>query len=103
MRKTVKPRFRLYRRKRGGMFYAHDSLTGKQESLGTRIRAEAQTLLAAKNEAFRQPALNLKIARTYLSATDPKVGTRTWQDAMSVRVFQSSKSWDHSTAPTDTP
>ena len=86
MRKTVKPRFRLYRRKRGGMFYAHDSLTGKQESLGTRIRAEAQTLLAAKNEAFRQPALNLKIARTYLSATDPKVGTRTWQDAMEEMV-----------------
>jgi integrase len=85
MRKAVKPRFRLYRRN-GGTFYCHDNLTGKQESLGTRNRVEAQTLLAARNESFRQPALNLKIARVYLSATDPKIGTRTWQDAMDEMV-----------------
>ena len=85
MRKNVKPRFRLYRRN-GGKFYCQDSSTGKQESLGTRNRAEAQALLAAKNESFRQPALNLKIARVYLSATDPRIGTRTWQDALDEMV-----------------
>ena len=36
----MKNRFRLYRRPKGGVFYAHDYLTGKQESLGTRDRAE---------------------------------------------------------------
>ena len=37
----MKNRFRLYRRTMGGVFYVHDSETGKQESLGTRDRAEA--------------------------------------------------------------
>ena len=58
----MKNRFRLYRRKKGGMYYAHDSETGKQESLGTKDRAEATTLLNARNESFRAPQLNLHIA-----------------------------------------
>jgi hypothetical protein len=41
----MKNRFRLYCRSTSGMFYVHDSLTGKQESLGARDRAEAKTLL----------------------------------------------------------
>ena len=41
----MKNRYRLYRRRMGGVFYVHDSETGKQESLGTRDRAEATTLL----------------------------------------------------------
>jgi hypothetical protein len=39
-------------------------------------------LVHSKNEAFRQPVLNLQIARTYLSATDPEIARRTWQAAM---------------------
>src|SRR6266545_707625 len=31
----MKQRFRLYRRKRSGRFYVHDSVTGKQDSLAT--------------------------------------------------------------------
>ncbi len=58
----MKNRFRLYRRTMGGVFYVHDSETGKQESLGTRDRAEATTLLNARNESVRQPQLNLQIA-----------------------------------------
>jgi len=78
----MKNRFRLYRRPKGGVFYAHDYLTGKQESLGTRDRTEAVTLLNARNESVRQPQLNLQIAKAYLAGTDSGVSTRTWQNAL---------------------
>jgi len=78
----MKRRFILYRRKRGGMFYLEDTQSKKQESLHTSDRAEALTLLHSKNEAHRQPVLNLQIARTYLSAADPEVTRRTWQRVM---------------------
>ena len=78
----MKQRFRLYRRKAGGKFYIHDGMTGKQESLGTSDRVEAQRLLHGRNEAERQPAVNLQIARAYLAASDPQVATRTWQFVM---------------------
>ena len=67
---------------RGPVFYAEDTTTGTQESLKTKDRSEARRLLAAKNEAHVQPALNLQIARAYLSATDPQMRTRTWQQVM---------------------
>ena len=82
MSEPMKRHFILYRRKRGGMFYLEDTVSKKQESLHTSSRAEALTLLHAKNEAYRQPILNLQIARTYLSATDPEVTRRTWQRVM---------------------
>ncbi|MEI6197221.1 MAG: tyrosine-type recombinase/integrase [Verrucomicrobiota bacterium] len=78
----MKRRFILYRRKRGGMFYLEDTQSKKQESLHTSDRADALTLLHSKNEAHRQPVLNLQIARTYLSAADPEVTRRTWQRVM---------------------
>ena len=62
----MKRRFILYRRKRGGMFYIEDTETRKQESTGTRNRAEATSLLNARNESTRQPHLNLQIAKAYL-------------------------------------
>jgi hypothetical protein len=82
----MKQRFRLYRRSRGGRFYLHDSLSGKQESLGTTDRAEAQRLCHAKNEAQHQPAINLQIARAYLAAGEPAIATRTWQVVMNELV-----------------
>lgn len=78
----MKNRYRLYRRGRSAVFYAHDSVTGKQESLKTQSRAAAQRLLAAKNAAVEQPQLNLALARTYLTAHDPKMATRRWQEVM---------------------
>ncbi|HKS36766.1 MAG TPA: tyrosine-type recombinase/integrase [Verrucomicrobiae bacterium] len=75
----MKQRFRLYRRSCTGRFYIHDGVTGKQESLGTSDRTEAVRLLHSKNEADRQPAINLQIARAYLAAGDPSIATRTWQ------------------------
>ena len=61
----MKRRYILYRRKRGGMFYIEDTETRKQESTGTRNRAEATSLLNARNESIRQPHLNLQIAKAY--------------------------------------
>jgi integrase len=82
----MKNRYRLYRRPKGGVFYSHDSKTGKQESLGTKDRAEATTLLNARNESVRQPQLNLQIAKAYLAGTDSGVSTRTWQNALDAIV-----------------
>ena len=78
MRTDVKIRFRMFRRKNGS-FYFEDTESGKQLSLGTKNRKQAERLIHAKNEAHVQPSLNLQIARAYLSATDPEIGTRTWQ------------------------
>lgn len=77
----MKRRFIIYRRKLGGVFYIEDTKTRKQESLGTKDRAEATALLNARNEAARQPQLNLLIAKAYLAGTDSGVSTRTWQNA----------------------
>src|SRR5271169_1969974 len=82
----MKRRFILYRRKRGGMFYIEDTETRKQESTGTRNRAEATSLLNARNESIRQPHLNLQIAKAYLAGTDSGVATRTWQKALEAIV-----------------
>ena len=78
----MKQRFILYRRKVGGMFYIEDTETRKQESLGTKDRNEAKSLLNARNESVRQPQLNLHIAKAYLAGTDSGVSTRTWQNAL---------------------
>lgn len=88
----MKHRYILYRRKRGGMFYVEDTQTKKQESLGTRDRAEATSLLNARNEATRQPHLNLQIAKAYLAGTDSAVATRTWQNALDAVVESKSGS-----------
>jgi hypothetical protein len=76
----MKSRFILFRR--AGVFYSEDTTTKKQISLRTKDEAEALTLLHSKNEAHRQPVLNLHIARTYLTATDPEIAGRTWQAPM---------------------
>jgi hypothetical protein len=68
--------------KRSGVFYVEDRATRKQKSLGTKSKAEALAFLNARNEAVRQPNLNLQLARAYLSASDPETATRTWQSVM---------------------
>ncbi|MBL9170396.1 MAG: tyrosine-type recombinase/integrase [Verrucomicrobiales bacterium] len=82
----MKPRYRLYRRGASGRYYAQDRITNKQESLGTSDKAEAVRLLNAKNESAYHPAFNIHLARTYLSAADPTVATRTWKDVMDALV-----------------
>lgn len=82
----MKRRFILYCRKRGGRFYVEDTETRKQESTGTRNRAEATALLNARNEAARQPQLNRQIAKAYLAGTDSGISTRTWRDAFNAII-----------------
>ena len=76
----MKQRFTLFRRSK--VFYCEDTTTGQQISLRTKDECEARTLLHSRNEAFRQPVLNLQMARTYLSANDPEIARRPWQAAM---------------------
>jgi integrase len=68
--------------RRAGVFYYEDTATGKQLSLRTKDETEARTLLNAKNESFRQPILNLQIAKAYLIGSDNGIATRTWQNAI---------------------
>jgi integrase len=77
----MKTRFILFRRD-NGVFYTEDTTSGKQSSLRTRDETEARSLLNAKNEAQRQPVLNLHLARAYLTASDPAFVERTWQVVM---------------------
>jgi len=76
----MKNKYTLFRR--GAVFYAQDSATGKQTSLRTKDETEARSLLNARNEAQRQPVLNLHLARAYLTASDPAFVERTWQIVM---------------------
>ncbi len=76
----MKQKFRLFRR--GKVYWCHDNESGKQQTLGTRSKPEAQRLLHAKNEAHHLPRFNLQIARAYLTASDPEYATRTWQYCM---------------------
>jgi integrase len=79
----MKTRYRIIRRGiRGGAIYCVDTLTGKRASLRTRNEDEAIQIVQAKNQALRQPILNLQIAKAYLAGTDSSIATRTWQDAM---------------------
>src|SRR5271166_3540298 len=76
----MKTKFKLFRR--NGVFYTEDTTSGKQTSLRTKDETEARSLLNARNEAQRQPVLNLHLARAYLTASDPVFVERTWQTVM---------------------
>ena len=76
----MRKRYRLFRRR--GVFWTQDNETHRQETLRTKDRADAERLLHAKNEAHRQPIINLQIARAYLLVSDPEVATRSWQFVM---------------------
>jgi hypothetical protein len=71
---------------RGSVYWVQDNHTRKQESLGTKDPAEAKRLLHAKNEAHRQPVINMQIARAYLLVSDPEFAKRTWQFVMDEAV-----------------
>ena len=84
---TMTTRFRLiYRGIRGGMFYCVDKITGRRSSLKTTDKDAAQQVIDAKNNAERQPVLNLHIAKAYLAGTDNGMATRTWQNALDALI-----------------
>jgi integrase len=76
----MKEKFWLCKRK--GVFLAFDSSNGRRESLHTKDKEEAKRIIQAKNNATRQPALNVTIARAYLVGADPKLMERTWAFVM---------------------
>jgi hypothetical protein len=76
----MRQKYRMFLR--GSVYWIQDNFTGKQESLGTKDRNEAKRLLNAKNEASRQPIINLQIARAYLLVGDPDSKKRTWEFVM---------------------
>jgi hypothetical protein len=54
---TMKNQYILFQR--AGIFYCEDTASGQQSSLRTKDKTEALRLLNAKNEAVRQPAMNM--------------------------------------------
>jgi hypothetical protein len=79
----MKTRYRLMRRgSRGDTFYCLDSKTRKRASLSTAEEEAAQKIIEAKNQAERQPVLNLLIAKAYLPGCDSSLKKRTWLDAI---------------------
>ncbi len=75
-------RYRLVYRGSRDAYYCFDTQTNRRESLGTDKREEAQRLVDTRNEAARQPAMNLQIAQVYLQHSDPTLTARTWQHVM---------------------
>ena len=64
------------------VYYLQDRVTGKQTSLRTTSRVEAERLFAARNQAVEQPAMNVCMAKAYLAGRSPQLGTRTWDAVM---------------------
>src|ERR1041385_5611403 len=105
----MKTRYRLIRRGvRSGGFYCVDNNTGKRPSRRTGSEDEARQIIQAKNQAERQPVLNLQIAKAYLAGSDSGISLRTWQQALDAltatkhganrerwRVAGNQKAFDH--------
>ena len=72
-------RYRVYRRYQG-IYYIEDVVTKRQESLRTRDKNKAVALLVARNQAIAQPALNVTMAKAYLSGRSPELSKRNWSD-----------------------
>jgi hypothetical protein len=97
----MKTRYRLIHRGRGhGTFYSVDSKTGKRTSLGKATKEEARQIVDAKNQAERQPMLNLQLAKAYLAGTDAEMPKRTWQHASMCHRDQAGREYDAKRATT---
>ena len=68
--------------KRGSVYYLFDSETGHRTSLRTEDQTQAEQILQAKNQVEGKPLLGLALAKAYLSALDPHLPQRTWQDVL---------------------
>jgi hypothetical protein len=83
----MKERFRLLKRgERGRTFYCFDTHPHHRTSLGTKNPEETERLVQAKNDALRQPQLNLHIAKAHLVGIDSGIATRTWQHALNALI-----------------
>jgi len=64
-----------------GIFFIQDKVRGRQESLRTRDKTEAQSLFKATNEAHQPSVFNLQITKAYLAA-DSSFARLTWREVM---------------------
>ncbi len=67
----MKERYRLFLRRKS-VYYAFDNTTKTFQSLKTKDEAEANRLLVALNEAGKQPAMNLSLARGRFQSCAPQ-------------------------------
>ena len=74
----MKALYRLFKRS-NGVYYVENNQTGKQSSLKTRDRREAEQLLNAHNQDSSQTQLNREIGLTFIKSSDPELANRTWQ------------------------
>lgn len=72
---NMKLRYRLFLHRKS-VYYAFDDTTKTFTSLKTKDKAEANRLLMAMNEAGKQPAMNLSLARVYLRHSDDRATDR---------------------------
>ena len=77
----MKALYRLFKRS-NGVYYVENNQTGKQSSLKTRDRSEAEQLLNARNQDSSQTQLNREIGLTYIKSSDPELANRTWQKGL---------------------
>lgn len=84
MYKNMKKAYRMFKRNdRGGVYYIQENGKNNPRSLETTDKAQAQRLLDAENQAIGQnSSLNLQLGRVFISNANPKMVTRTWQEAI---------------------
>jgi hypothetical protein len=80
VRGIMRNRYRIFRRRK--FRYIEDVKTGKQESLHTKDRQEAERLRQAPNEALKSPMLSVALGRAYQAAYDCQSVGRIWSDVM---------------------
>lgn len=66
----MQKKFKMFRRS-NGIYYSEELPSRRQATLGTKDKTEAKSLIASKNQAADQPALNMAMAKIYLSAKSP--------------------------------
>lgn len=73
-------RLRLF--KRGSVFYAEDSESRRQTSLGTRDRDEALRLIEVRRQSLGNPDFARMLLKTCAGSLAPLLPVRVWQDVM---------------------
>jgi len=78
----MKDTYTLFWRKNRQSYYIQNRHNRSQRCLHTKDWAEAKKLQDAENQSHQSPALNLQLGKAYISHADPKMATRTWQEAI---------------------
>lgn len=77
---SVKNKYRMFLR--GTVYWIQDNESGNKRPSAPKTARKPSGFFNAKNEAHRQPIINLQIARAYLMVSDSEASRRTWSDGM---------------------